>query len=263
MHPIERLRFVARAGDADAGLLALEAAEALGDLAREPRALVIACRRLLEFHPDCGPLWWTAAHVLSAADPAAAARLAARRISEDPTVEELAAAFPAGALVATDAAGSGAEALAQRPDCDVRLVGTPSALRYATSRFGRGGRAEADVRVSGFCPEELAEALAGRPLVVVEARAAGPDGYVLNLDAAELARAARAAGLELWVVAGVGRVLPGPLFSACASSAAGGQLLAASEAARIVGPDGPTDPLSALGRADCPAPAELLNSLSR
>ena len=99
--------------------------------------------------------------------------------------------------------------------------------------------------------------------MVVDARAAGPDGYVLDVDAAELARAAWAAGLELWVVAGVGRVLPGPLFAACASSAAGGQLLAAGEAARVVGPDGPTDPLTALARADCPAPAELLNTPAR
>ena len=66
MHPIERLRHVARAGDMDASLLAEEAAIALGGLAFEPRALVPATRRLLEFHPSCAPLWWVCAELLAA-----------------------------------------------------------------------------------------------------------------------------------------------------------------------------------------------------
>ena len=62
MHPIERLRYVARAGWAPPAVLAAEAAWALGDLAlHEETAVLPACRRLLDRHPGCGPLWWVAA----------------------------------------------------------------------------------------------------------------------------------------------------------------------------------------------------------
>src|SRR5665213_698258 len=101
MHPIERLRYVARAGDADPSLLAEEAALALGALASEPRALVPAARRLLEFHPSCAPLWWVCAELLSADRPEARAEELADALSDDPTADELAAALPGAATLAT------------------------------------------------------------------------------------------------------------------------------------------------------------------
>ena len=42
MHPIERLRWVARAPEADVGLAAVESAEALAAFADDPPGLVIA-----------------------------------------------------------------------------------------------------------------------------------------------------------------------------------------------------------------------------
>jgi hypothetical protein len=88
VHPIERLRHVARAGWAPADVLASEAAWALADLVHhEPPALVPACRRLLQRHPGCGPMWWVAARVLSAGDPVAEAERCALEIDTDPTAE--------------------------------------------------------------------------------------------------------------------------------------------------------------------------------
>ena len=70
VHPIERLRYVARAGWAAPAVLAAEAAWALADLAlHEEPAVLPACRRLLDRHPGCGPLWWVAARILTAGDP--------------------------------------------------------------------------------------------------------------------------------------------------------------------------------------------------
>ena len=58
-------------------VLAAEAAWTLAELAEaEPAALLTACRRLLERHPDCGPLWWTAARLVSADDALEEGRLA-------------------------------------------------------------------------------------------------------------------------------------------------------------------------------------------
>jgi len=87
VHPIERLRYVARAGWVSSpSLLAAEAAWALGDLAQyEAPALVPACRRLLDRQPQCGPLWWVAARVVDASDPLAEAQRCARALEDDPT----------------------------------------------------------------------------------------------------------------------------------------------------------------------------------
>lgn len=90
MHPIERLRFVARAGWAPPEVLASEAALALAALALdEPPALVPACRRLLAAHVACGPLWWVSAKVLTAADPVEEAERCSEALDTDPTADLL------------------------------------------------------------------------------------------------------------------------------------------------------------------------------
>ena len=66
---MERLRSVARATGTGPGLLVPEAAAALARLDGDPAALVTACRRLVDRHPDVGPVWWLASRVLCAADP--------------------------------------------------------------------------------------------------------------------------------------------------------------------------------------------------
>ena len=100
MHPIERLRYVARAGWAGPASLGAEAAYALADLAEyEPAALVPACRRLLERNPSCGPLWWVAARLCSAGDPSAEAERCTEELEEDPTLELLEQAISDNARV--------------------------------------------------------------------------------------------------------------------------------------------------------------------
>jgi hypothetical protein len=86
VHPIERLRYVARAGWAEPAVLAAEAAWALGDLALHEEAAVLpACRRLLDRHPGCGPLWWVAARILTAGDAVEEAERCADALESDPT----------------------------------------------------------------------------------------------------------------------------------------------------------------------------------
>ncbi|HXQ60718.1 MAG TPA: hypothetical protein VN796_00220 [Acidimicrobiales bacterium] len=100
MHPIERLRYVARAGWGAPDVLAAEAAWALADLAvREPSAVLPACRRLLDRHPGCGPMWWVAARILTAGDPVAEGERCADALECDQTDELLDEALPPGARV--------------------------------------------------------------------------------------------------------------------------------------------------------------------
>jgi hypothetical protein len=70
--------------------LAAEAAWALGDLAlHESSAVLPACRRLLDRHPGCGPLWWVAARMLTAGDPVEEAERCAELLESDPTSDLL------------------------------------------------------------------------------------------------------------------------------------------------------------------------------
>src|SRR5919202_4709289 len=94
MHPMERLRLVARAGREEATLLGRESASALAAFADDPAALVTACRRLVDRQPTCGPVWWVAARVLSAPDPGRGAWRAGDELCRDATPSALAAALP-------------------------------------------------------------------------------------------------------------------------------------------------------------------------
>lgn len=256
MHPIEQLRYLARGDDTEPTALAVEAAEALGDLASEPRALVPACRRLLEFHPLVGPLWSVCAELLLSAEPRATARRAARALLDDPTVEEAAYALPSTAVIAAGCSASVAEALLERPDCEARLVGAPLEVRRAMAQLRAASPA------LGFAIDELDEALHGATLVLVEADAAGSDGVVLSRSAAALVRAAAAAGVPVWLVAGVGRVLPPTLFAACAARADPGRLVVPSAVDVVVGPNGPVERGDGLA-SRAAAPAELVTPAER
>jgi hypothetical protein len=100
VHPIERLRYVARAGWGAPDVLAAEAAWALADLAvREGPAVLPACRRLLDRHPGCGPMWWVAARILTAGDPVDEGERCGDALESDETDELLDEAVPPGARV--------------------------------------------------------------------------------------------------------------------------------------------------------------------
>ena len=249
VHPIERLRFVARAGDADPSLLAAEAAVAFAGLAHDPRALVTSAKRLVEFHPGCAPLWWVAARVLGAVDAAEAARESVAMLDDDPTCDELAAALPGGAAVVCGPSPLVVAAVATRPDLTVRVVGAAS--------FAEGLRALAGREVTGWSAGEARAAVSGARVAVVEALAACPGGCVLDGPSAAVAREARDCGVPVWIAAGVGRVLPGVLFDALVRRSPGSCVLGTDTFDGVAGPHGWRGPAEGLDRGDCPAPPEL------
>src|SRR5213593_2945813 len=79
---------VARAAGEGPTLLAREAAGALAAFGDDPAGLVTACRRLVDRQPTSGPMWWLAARVLGAGDPAA------DEVEADPTPDVLRAHLP-------------------------------------------------------------------------------------------------------------------------------------------------------------------------
>jgi hypothetical protein len=189
--------------------------------------------------------------VLVADDPRVEAALVVEELEQDPTAEELATSFTSRAVVAAHPAPAVLEALCLRPDLEIRLVGEGSTLRWATRVLSTGGS------VSGFLIEETAASLVGAGVAVIEVCAAGPQGCVADRGARALAAEARTAGVPLWAVAGVGRVLPAPLFAALAARAGETEIVPPSEITAVVRPDGIMAPGDALERPDCPALLEL------
>ena len=99
VHPIERLRFVARARGVPDDVLAVEAAQALLTFADDPAALTAACRRVLARQPACGPLWWVCARLITAESARLAAWESVELLESDTTCAE--------ASFAVDAADGG------------------------------------------------------------------------------------------------------------------------------------------------------------
>ncbi|MET0577150.1 MAG: hypothetical protein ABW122_00720, partial [Ilumatobacteraceae bacterium] len=167
MHPIERLRYVARARGADAESLVRETAGALRGLGLDSSGLVVACRRIVERHPTCGPLWWLCARMLTSADPMAAARGAIDEMEDDPTVDRLIDALPDGATVVTvgwpEVVGS---ALARRGDVRVLAVDAGHQASSFVQRLERS-----DIESELVPTESAAIATAVADLVLIEAEA--------------------------------------------------------------------------------------------
>jgi hypothetical protein len=210
VHPIERLRYVARSHGADAGSLVRETAGALRGLGLDPAGLVVACRRIVERHPSSGPLWWLCAHVLTSPDPLGTARELALRFDDETLVDVLVESLPDDATVClagwNDIAG---EAVARRGDITVLVIDVDdNAAGLARALHRRGQEAEV-VPVAG-----AAAAARASDLVLLEAEAAAPDELLAVMGARPLAAAAYVDQVPVWALVGTGRVLPSTLFAA-------------------------------------------------
>jgi hypothetical protein len=264
MHPIEHLRYVARATGSDPGLLVQETAQALAGVLRvEPAGLVPACRRLIERHLTVGPVWWLAARVLTAPDPVAATRQAARAMEEDPTASLLAKELPDDSTITVvgwpELAGV---ALRRRGDVEVLIGDAGGEGHILARRLDEAGTAAAAVPDSG-----VAAAVVVSDLVVVEATAAGPGGILATLGSHGAAAVATSRGVPVWAVVGEGRALPGPLWDSLLRRLDETpaepwdrevELVPAALLTDIIGPAGRADPDVGLGQATCPAAPELL-----
>jgi hypothetical protein len=258
VQPFERLRAIARHGGDDR-LLVSEAADCLGEFDDDPAALVVTCRRLLHHHPERAPLWWLCARVLAAPDPSEAAWDAEALMRDDRTPDRVAALlpFPADHPVAVlgwpELTGA---ACALRPDLETLVVRG----RSGDDRWhARLARSDASAR-----PVDLIEAAVLEPShLLVEVAGAGLEQVLVADGTADALSTLARPGLLVWLVAGVGRVLPARLFEAMLRSLGdpqehGFELLDVQVADRIAGPTGLVRPEQLLRRVDCPVAPELL-----
>ena len=258
---MERLRMVARASGEDPGMLAREAAAALAGCADDPRALVMACRRLVDRQPTSGPLWWLAARVVASADPETAAWRSAETLRSDPTPGVVAASLPDDATVAVLGwPEQVTDALRRRGDARVLVVDTLGDGSPLVATLERAGSEAALVPEAG-----IGAAVTASSLLLLDASAMGPGGFLAVAGSHAAAAVAYTEQIPVWVVAGAGRVLPERLWAAMvgAVTAVGDpwdaewEVVPLALATAVLGPGGPEAPADALARADCPDAPEL------
>jgi hypothetical protein len=266
MHPIEHLRYVARATGADPALVAREAAGALAEMTRmEPAGLLPACRRLIERHVTSGPMWWLSARMLGADDSREAARAAIAELDADRTDRHLASALPDSATVLLIGwPDICAAALRSRGDAEVLVVDSCGEGGPLVRRLRDTGNEATLVPESGVGPAAVVA-----DLVIVEALAASPAGVLAVPGSMAAAAVAAYSLVPVWAVTGVGRVLPERLWDALAARLDDSadepwdrpsELVPAPLIGQVVGPDGPCETEEGLRASTCPAAPELFRA---
>ena len=261
VHPIEHLRYVARARGADASSLVREAATALASLRADNANLVIACRRIVERHPEAGPLWWMCARLLTADDPTTLAWEIADQIDDDPAARTIAAAFDDGATILTIGWPAVAgEAIMRRGNVDVLCADSGHAASGFMQRLERYA-----VECEPVPSEALARAAHHADLVMIEAAAASTQRVIAPVGSHVVAAVARSVDTPVWLVTGTGTRLPVEYVDAIAehaidATAWNGDLddVPLELVTHVASGDGLTDDITNALRATCPFAPELL-----
>ena len=260
MHPIERLRFVARATGYPADVIVAEAARALASFADDPHGLVTACRRLVSRQPGSAPLVWLCARVLCAGDARAEIRRVLVELDEDSTTAELGHALPDGATVTVLGWPELiSDALRRRGDIEVLVIDTLGEGSGLVRRLLEADMDAVDVPVAG-----AAAAVAASELVLLEAGAVAPTEFMAVSGSRSAAAVARHAGIPIWLVAGVGRFLPERMWTPMRAAVLSedpwdcdDEVVPLDLVDAIVGPAGVQSVAEGLRRTDCPVAPEL------
>jgi hypothetical protein len=259
--PAERLRSVTRRS-VDDDRLAAAAADALAGFAAEPASLVVACRRVLDHHRAHGALWWVCSRILAASDAEAAAHIAVNELEADRTGDRLGATLPLldeGEIVAVVGYTSTIDdALIERFDIDAVAVRVDGDDPIGALRRRRSDHA---VRVV----DEWDPVLQDTARLLVSATAIGPERALVPRGAGAALDTIATGARELWLVGGVGRVLPARVYDAIVASLlpdAPFEEISVQRFERIAGPRGLERPGEATGRIDSAVVPELLRPLS-
>ena len=265
MHPIEHLRYVARATGADPVSLVVETAQALRGLKSEPAGLVLAARRIVERHPTCAPLWWLCASVLAAGEPFDKALELSAQIDADETTNFLIEALPQDATVCIVGwSPTALEAIARRGDCRAIIVdsfGTGDAAVNALERL--------DVDVQGVTLEHAGIAVQMSDVVIIEALGCGGTEVLAVGGAHAVAALAYCENTPAWLVTRLGTRLPIELWEAMklanrdadAPWRSDVDVIPRQLLGRIIGPTGISEidvNTARLFIGECPASTEML-----
>jgi hypothetical protein len=210
-------------------------------------------------------MWWLAARVLTGNDPTAEAWNAADEITADDTADVLGYRIPDDSVVCVlgwpDVIG---DALPRRGDVRVLVVDTLGEGSGLVRRLLHADVDAEDVPMSG-----LGAAVADADLVLLEATAIGPAGFIGVAGSRAAAATAKHAGVPVWLVGGVGRLMPKRMWDALAGRLdtmgepweLDDELVPMDLVDRIVMSAGVLEVGDALTRVDCPIAPELFKSV--
>ncbi len=208
MHPIEQLRYVARAGGADGGLLVEEAAAALRVFANDPAGLLTACKRLLTRQPAVGPLWWLCTRLVLSGDPRREGRSVVDELRADHTGRQLARSLPDDAVVGfTGWPDRVVDGLIRRGDCSALVVDVDGLGGSVVRRLER-----ADVEAEAVDGARLSGLVAEADVIVLEAAVCGPSAALVDIGSLALAATARTLGRPVWLLVPTGSLVPEPYW---------------------------------------------------
>lgn len=246
-------------------MLVRETAQALAAFRDDPPGLVAACRRIVDRHPTSGPLWWLCARVLTASHGQREAWLAVDDIEGDLTASELGFALPEDSTACVigwpELVG---EALPKRGDVEVLAVDSLGEGSGLVRRLMHAGVEAVEVPTSG-----LAAAVGSSDVVLLEAVALGPSGFISVSGSLAAAAVAHQAEVPVWVVAGVGRIMPSRMWDALSGRLIthpadpwdiGEEIVPLSLVDEVCGPGGLESVGAALRRTDCPVAPELFDA---
>ncbi len=186
-------------------------------------------------------------------------------IEADPTSSELGFALPEDATACVigwpELVG---EALPRRGDVEVLAVDSLGEGSGLVRRLTNAGIEAIDVPMSG-----LGAAVASADVLLLEAVALGPGGFVGVSGSLAAATVARHGEVPVWVVAGAGRLMPARMWDALAGRLAthpadpwdlDEEVVPLSLVDQVCGPCGLEPPDAALRRTDCPVAPELFDA---
>lgn len=240
--------------------LVREAAMALASFAHDPVELLTACRQLLERRPTNGPLLWVAARMLTGTDAGTEAWEAVEALERDTTARELAHALPADSSVlvigASEICG---EAVLDRPDVEVLVADTVGEGFGLIRQLDARDHVAVDVPSAG-----VGAAAADVDLVLLEAEVMHEEAALARSGSLAAAAVAHHRGTPVWLVAGVGRVMPTRMYEWVADRSDDIdpwdddiEAVPVSLVDRIVGPSGLQPVAEIRFRVDCPIAPEL------
>jgi len=253
MHPIEHLRYVARAKGADPVSLAYETINALRGLRHESAGIILSMRRIVQRHSSVGKLWWLCSRVVNAPDPFEAMSRCEDEINDDSTASNLRAAIADGSRVCVIGWPTTVlNGLASRSDLKFFVVESGGDGDSAVERLQSLG---ADATLVHL--ETISASINNSDLVLVEAMAAGPNRASCPAGSHAAAALAVCAKIPVWLVAPCGTFLPEPLWTA-ASDSTEFDVVPRELFSRVVTPAGLHDQVDDAFKPECPLAPELL-----
>lgn len=203
MHPIERLRYVARATHVAGDVLARETAMALADFVGDDAAMLIACRRILDRQPTSGPLVWLAAHALGAPNQRKALWDAVEMLEGDSTRAALAYTLPDDAVVASVGwTDTMSELARKRGDVGFVVVDTDGSAEYQVDRY-----VDDTQQVTVIDAEAVGAGLVDVTHVLIEFDALGSESALAPMGTFPAAAVASRLEVPVWGVAPIGVAL--------------------------------------------------------